>query len=155
MTKAKSWHGRASRSAILKAHARHWTEWMQVPIKPEMREKYPHLRHCSAIYTNSRYEVQTFHVPTSIGGVWQMTAMRHGNLERITWEELQRIKNELFTPEAMAVEIYPAIKDEWNGLVRVLWILPTTYSLPFGIHMPGAWGIPVGGDKGDDEQKQD
>lgn len=110
-----------------------------------MRTDYPQLEHAYAIYANSRYEVQMFNAPSAIGGIMQMVVSRHGNIEDITWEELQRIKVELFGPECEAVEVYPGIADEWAGVkhIRVLWILPTTWRIPFGLHVPGAWGKPA------------
>lgn len=136
--------GKVRKTALLKAYARTHTPFEQVEITPAMRHDFPNLEHCSSIWANSRYEVQLFTVNTAIGGVNQMVVSRHGNIEDMTWEELQRIKIELFGPEAVAVEVYPGIAEEWRGVkhIRVLWILPTTWPLPFGLHLPGSWGKP-------------
>lgn len=136
---------RARKTALLKSYARTWTAFEPVSITEKMREEYPLLKHAFAIYANSRYEVQMFNVPSELGGLMQMVVSRHGNIEDITWEELQRIKIELFGPEREAIEVYPTIADEWIGVkhIRVLWILPTTWQLPFGLHKTGAWGKPA------------
>lgn len=53
----------------------------------------------------------------------------------ISWNEKQRIKNEIFGEDRIAIEVFP----EESHLVDVmdcyhLWILPKYYELPFGIH---------------------
>ncbi len=136
--------GKARKTAILKAFARVQKPFEQVPITDEMIRDYPILMHCRAIYANSRVEVHMYALETSIGGVMQVTMVRHGNLEPLTWEEIQRSLHEIFGPEVVAVEIYPSLQNQWetnNGL-RVLWVLPGVYELPFGLEKPGAWGKP-------------
>jgi hypothetical protein len=110
-----------------------------------MRVEYPMLAHCARIWANQRYEVQSFAVETAIGGVWQLGIIRHGDIERISWEELQRIVHELFGLEVTAVEVYPSIENEWRTRVnvRMLWVLPDTWKLPFGLNLPTAWGKPA------------
>lgn len=110
-----------------------------------MREKWPHLTHCSVIRSNNRFEVQFFQCNTSIGGVWQLGIVRHGDIEGCTWSEIQRIVHELFSPEVTAVEVYPPVEHEWHSRVnlRVIWVLPMTWELPFGLHKMGAWGKPA------------
>ena len=137
--------GKARKTAILKAYAREWGEWREAPVTDEIRSKYPHLKHVSRIWANNRYEVQAFEVKTDIGGIWQIGVIRHGDIEKITWEELQRIIHELYGPEIVAVEMYPPIADEWQTKhnLRILWILPATYDVPFGLHVAGAWGRPA------------
>lgn len=136
----------ARKTAILKSLAREWTPFEQVPITDEMRKEHKLLRNCTSIFANSRFEVQLFAVETSIGGVMQMTIARHGQIEDATWEEIQRIVHEIFGPECVAVEIYPAYEHEWqtNTRVRIVWVLPSTYGLPFGLEKPGAWGVKNG-----------
>ncbi len=136
--------GKARKTAILKAYAREWGVWNQTEVTDQMRQEHPHLMHCSHIWANQRYEVQAFICTTGIGGVWQCNLIRHGDLERISWEEIQRIIHDLFGPEVVAVEVYPAIVDEWQSKanLRVVWILPSTWPLPFGLHLASAWGKP-------------
>jgi len=133
---------RPRKTALLKSFGRHWTNFESVPITPEMIADHPLLATCRAIYANSRYEVQMFAVETSIGGVMQVTAIRHGDIEPAPWEDLQRLIHEIFGPEVVAVEVYPALQDEWVSKLnlRVVWILPATWTLPFGLHLPTAWG---------------
>lgn len=51
---------------------------------------------------------------------------------RPTWYEMQRIKDELFGPDKIGVEIYPAHKDIIDGSDMFhLWVLPG--DIPFGL----------------------
>ena len=112
-----------------------------------MITEHPLLMHCYAIYGNSRIEVQMFKIDTAIGGVMQTTFIRHGDIAPLTWEEIQDALHELFNPETVAVEVYPALADEWQAKtnIRVLWVLHSTWPLPFGLQMASAWGKPQGG----------
>jgi hypothetical protein len=75
--------------------------------------------------------------------VLQATIGRHGDLEPITWDELQRIKNELLGKESTAIEFFPSEYHLVNQAnLRHLWVLPTEFALPFGLHLPTAFGKP-------------
>lgn len=136
--------GKARKTAILKAFAREWGVWRQTECTDQMRSDFPHLMHCKHIWANQRYEVQAFVCETSIGGVWQLGIIRHGDIEAIAWGEIQRIVHDLFGSEVVAVEVYPAIEHEWQTTtgLRVIWILPSTWPLPFGLQLASAWGKP-------------
>jgi hypothetical protein len=136
---------RPRKTALLKAYARTWTKFEQVEITEEMRDDYVVLRHCTSIYANSLFEAQLFKIETTIGGVWQCNLIRHGDIEPATWEQIQRAIHDLFGPEVVAVEVYPAIQHEWQSKanLRVVWILPSTWELPFGLQLQSAWGKPA------------
>ena len=123
----------------LKTIGKEWTGFREVAVTDEIRNSAPHMKFVGHIYANSRFEVHTYTVKTPIGGVTQVVIARHHHLEEITWNDCERIKLELFGAEAEAVEIYP------KGIVpsmkiRILWVLPAGYVLPFGLDKPGAWG---------------
>jgi len=138
--------GKAARkTALLKAWAREPKPFERVEVTDEMRQEYPHLMHCSAIYANHKIEAQIFRLYTGIGGVWQVNMIRHGDIAPLSWEEIQAAVHELYGPEVTAVEIYPPIEYEWQTTLnlRVIWVLPHTWKLPFGLHVAGAWGKPA------------
>jgi hypothetical protein len=138
--------GKVRKTAYLKALARSWGSWSMTVPDDKLRAEHPHLRNCTSIWANNRFECQAFPCNSSIGGVWQINILRHGDLEAIEWGELQRIVHELYGPEIVAVEVYPSIDSEWKGQtkhLRVLWILPSTWPLPFGLHLPTAFGKPA------------
>ena len=136
---------RPRKTALLKAYARTKTPFEQVAITDEMRGDYPQLKYCSSIFANSRIEAHIYQIKTEIGGVSQVNLVRHGDIEELGWDEIQAAIRELFGPEAVAVEIYPAMIDEWPSKtrVRVLWVLPYTWKLPFGLQFENAWGQPL------------
>lgn len=137
---------KARQTAILKAYARGpWTPWDTVAVTDKMRAEYPLLAHCTNIWANNRFEVQAFSIKTAIGGMWQLGIIRHGDIDQIMWEELQRIVHDLFGPEVTAIEIFPPLEHEWEVKknVRVLWVLPSTWPLPFGLQVKGSWGQPT------------
>ena len=138
--------GKAARkTSVLKAYARGWSAFEKVLVTEKMRKEHPHLAHCESIWANNRIEAQIFYLATPIGGVTQISMIRHGNVEALTWTEIQRAIHELCGPEATAVEIYPAIDKEWVTTLnlRTVWVLPSTWEIPFGLHLPGAWGKPA------------
>ncbi len=75
------------------------------------------------------------------GTPWGMTRVltvrRQSGGDRIGWDVLQEIKNDLLGPEVEAVEVYPAaedVVDEAN--LRHLWEWPqaTAHTLPFNLN---------------------
>jgi hypothetical protein len=127
-----------------KTVGRTWGDWQGRPFTEEEIQTHPHLRNCSLHYFNNRYDVTGFRCSSPIGGIWQVMVSRHYDLEPITWEELQRIKNECFGPHALALEMYPPADVEWKpqSNVRVLYVMPTDFIPPFGLHLESAWGNP-------------
>src|ERR1700722_2027487 len=97
----------AKQRAVIKKMGREWTPFQPIEITDKMRKDNPVLEHCHSIHGNSRFEVQIFPCSTRIGGVMQMTVRRHADIEEITWDELQRCKDEVFGPNHTAMEIYP------------------------------------------------
>ena len=135
--------GKAARkTALLKSYARGWSRFEPVVITEEMRRDFPELMHCSSVWANNRVEAHVFQIETAIGGVNQLTLIRHGDIEPLSYQEIQRAVHELFGPEVSAVEIYPPIEHEWqtNLGLRVVWVLPHTWQLPFGLHIAGSLG---------------
>lgn len=88
-------------------------------------------------FSNDKYAVLVRTVKTEWGLV-EHAAIRNTGSTDIPWREKQRIKNELFGPERIAVEVFPAESD----LVDVanmyhIWVLPIRIRLPFGLHKGG------------------
>ena len=132
----------ARRTAVLKSYAREWGAWNTVEVTDQMRQENTLLMHCKGIWANNRYEVISYAVETPIGGVWQLSIIRHGDLEPISWGEIQRIVHELYGAEVTAVELYPPLEAEWktHANPRQIWVMPMTWERPFGLDRPGAWG---------------
>ncbi len=79
------------------------------------------------------YAAQVVVTYTSIGPVSHLKVRRHdGKTNRLTWDELMVIKNEMLGEDVLAVEIFPRDCDVVNEAnVRHLWELPDGF-LPRG-----------------------
>lgn len=133
--------GQMQRAAAKKA-GKVWTAFTQIAITEKMRNDNLLLQNCYAIYANSRYEVHLFMQPSAVGAWMQCAVRSHADMWPIDWSILQRIKNEIFSPGALALELYPEQANEWPAKinVRIFYVAPTTFEIPFGLHLPGAWG---------------
>lgn len=124
----------------LKLVAKTWGSWREVPVTGDIRSEAPHLEHLSKMFINNRFRVDIFYCGSEVGGVVHACILRHGLLESPDAQEVQRIKSELFGIDSEAVEIFPAKATSIPKNVRHLWILPTTWKLPFGFESETAWG---------------
>lgn len=82
----------------------------------------------------SKYVVMTRKILTA-WGVVEHACIRNRDSTDISWAEKQRIKNDLFGRNAVAIEVFPAadrLVDAAN--MYHLWILPEGFQLPFGLH---------------------
>ncbi len=78
-----------------------------------------------AAYLNQIYSVQAFEHQTEWGKVLRVGIRRHAGTTEVPWADKQRIKDELFGPYRVAVEVFPAknrLVDAAN--MYWLWVLP-------------------------------
>ncbi|MDO5061879.1 MAG: hypothetical protein Q4D77_01775 [Peptostreptococcaceae bacterium] len=68
-------------------------------------------------------------------GIVEHICIRNAESTDIPWAEKQRIKNELYGENRIAIEVYPS-KDRLVDSVNMyhLWIMPEGFEMPFGIH---------------------
>lgn len=126
----------------IKTVGKEWTAWQEIVVTDEVRASAPHLAHVAKVWANSRFEVAGYLVKTSIGGVWQLLIIRHHHIEPIVFDDVLRVKNELFGVDSLAVELYPRGAN-LTSKTRLIWVLPSDATLPYGLDHPGAWGEPV------------
>lgn len=84
-------------------------------------------------YSNGKYAVMVRTIDTEWGKVDHACIRNTGSTD-ITWREKQKIKNELFGKERVAIEVFPAesdLVDQAN--MYHIWVLPAGFKLPFGI----------------------
>lgn len=88
-------------------------------------------------WTDGRYAVLVRTVRTEWGDV-EHVIIRNRAGSDIPWREKQRIKDELFGRDRVAVEVFPAEADLVDAapLYR-LWVLPRGFRLPFGLRSTG------------------
>lgn len=128
--------------AHAKRMARVWTQFKEIPVTDKFITENKIFEHCQSMWVNSRFEVMCFAQATTMGAFMQVAVRRHADLDVITWEDMNRIKNEVFSPDSVALEMYPPADKQWKPAypVRIMYVVPTTWDPPFGLHHPGAWG---------------
>lgn len=90
-------------------------------------------RHTWGVYDNELYVVIIVTLMTSWGAM-QHVAIRRKDQQATTWDEKQKIKNELVGEASRAIEVYPPAKDVVNQApLGHLWVLPKGFALPFGL----------------------
>lgn len=99
------------------------------------------------VFVNSRYQVIVREQDTTLGKVTWLAIVRRDRQPIRDWRDMQRIKNELTSPEAEGCEIFPKesrLVDTSNQFH--LFVLPTGMAFPFGyaerdvsdVQMPGS-----------------
>lgn len=82
---------------------------------------------------SSQYVVMVRSVETE-WGIVEHACMKNVADTDIPWSEKQRIKNELFGKERIAVEVFPKESELVDAAnMYHLWVLPVEMTLPFGI----------------------
>ncbi len=93
--------------------------------------KKDHTQFPDLIYQNNLFIVQVYLTQTSWGLVRRAMVRRNDERPVHNWAILQRIKNEIFGPEATALEVYPKesrLIDVAN--IYWLWVLPDDFDCP-------------------------
>lgn len=128
--------------AAAKKMGKIWTAFRPIEITDKMRQDAVVLEHCHSMYGNSFFEVQCYPIVSPLGAFMQVTLRRHADIEDITWTQIQRVKNELFGQDSVALELYPKKNEEWHPAVnvRVIYICPVGWQVPFGLALPTSWG---------------
>lgn len=80
------------------------------------------------------YTTQLCHSLRSLGSIPHLKVRRQDGRDGISWDALQRIKNDVVGPDEVAIEIFPPADQVVNDAnIRHLWIVPPGF-LPFGLH---------------------
>lgn len=109
------------------------TEWIQQPPPKLLKKGTGWFYEFDKAYSNGKYAVMTRNIQTEWGQVLH-ACIRNVASTDIPWREKQRIKNELFGKERIAVEVFPKESELVDAAMMYhLWILPQGMALPFGI----------------------
>ncbi len=67
-------------------------------------------------------------------GIVDHAAIRNATQTDFTWAERQRIKDEVFGPDRVALEVFPS-RDRLIDAANMyhLWVMPPDWHLPFGL----------------------
>ncbi len=87
-----------------------------------------------AAWSNHTYAVQVFsEQPSPVGFVRPIGIGRHDKGANFPWQDLQRIKNQLYGENAVAVEVFPAesdLVDEANMRWLMVMVPGTVWKFP-------------------------
>jgi hypothetical protein len=109
-----------------------WGDWR----KTDLPNGFPTTGWCAQVrtaYANDLYAILVRPLATEWGPVNHLAIRTASNLEP-PWRDKQRIKNELFGPCSIAIEVMPdevELIDEAD--MYHIWILPPGFRLPFSI----------------------
>lgn len=121
---------REMRRAALKLHKKNhkhniWGEWEhRININTDLGEdRTPNLING---WLNNIFSVQEYHYGGSEARNdyfhWpRIMVKRHDSKPTVTWAEMQRIKNELFGPEMMAIQLFPQ-ESELVDVANMYWM---------------------------------
>lgn len=132
----------ARRAAVSQARRRGSWEWQNVRIDPAQLAYFPAVRNIRQALRNDLYIVQVYEVDTELGMVIHLairTVAGAGSLGgrggEPPWRDLQRIKNEVVSEHAEAVQVYPRQGDVVDKAdMYHLFVMPPTWRIPFGLH---------------------
>lgn len=96
--------------------------WLEIDLSTR-----PHPSWMTRAYENNRYIVMIIdNCPTNAGNAIRVMIQKVNDSPILNhWSELQKIKNELFGPETMAIEYYPKESELVNQHnIYWLWIFP-------------------------------
>lgn len=115
--------------------------WTEKPSPKQLKQGRGWFGDLDKVYVSNdmEYCVMTRDFDTALGKVTHMCIRNKGSKETnwagtdIPWAEKQRIKNEIFGEEAVAIEVFPAESNKVDQAnMYHLWVLHE-YELPFGI----------------------
>lgn len=113
-----------------------WRAWEFIETPPELHQLWHKgwTRDIHTVARNGWCSVLIRDVPTP-WGIVKHAAIRTALQAELGWAEMQRLKNEVFGADAVAIEVYPpkaSTIDEAD--MYHLWVLPQGMTLPFGLH---------------------
>lgn len=109
--------------------------WVRHPSPKQLKKGKGWFGELDRVYRDekSQYVVMIRDVETD-WGIVQHACIRNADSIDIPWKEKQRIKDQIFGPERIAMEVFPKdseLVDEAN--MYHLWVLPQGMELPFGL----------------------
>jgi len=128
------------RAAMSQSRQRKSWDWQDLPIPDELRVKLQAMRDVARVVRNDFWIVQVCFFSCALGEMVHLMIRSVAEAGRGTglepsWQDLQRIKNELVGVDAEAVQVYPRQGDVMDQVdMYHLFVLPPQWSLPFGLH---------------------
>lgn len=132
------WARRASTANGKSLMRQGWSDWEDMSQEiAEIRERAgfssPMGRLVRA-WKNNLYVVQCYERHTDWGLVVIAMIRSNDGVSEPRWATKQRIKNELFGPDAVAFEVFPGEEDLVDAAnMYHLWVMPTGFVVPFSL----------------------
>lgn len=83
------------------------------------------------VYLNNCFIVQVYDQPTSWGMTKRVMIRWNDARPEIGWTMLQKIKNDIFGPERVCLEVFPAESNKQDvANVYWLWLMPEDFDCP-------------------------
>lgn len=127
------------RAAMSESRKRQSWEWMELPI--QQARDLPAVRNIKRAVRNDFWIVQMYEFDCAIGRLQHLMIRSvdfprgPGSGHEPSWQDLQRIKNELCGQDAEAVHVHPRQADVMDQAdMYHLFVLPLGKGLPFGLH---------------------
>lgn len=127
-----------ARRLMLNAEARErasgqWSPFLRANVKGQVKGA-GWLRDVHSIVKNPWCVLLVRTVMTAWGPI-EHCAIRTASEGEMTWKEKQKIKDEVFGPDRVAMEVMPRHDDIVDGAnMYHIWVLPPGYVLPFGLN---------------------
>lgn len=112
------------------------TNWIEMPSPKSKKQGSGWFGELNRAYKDkaNEYAVMVRTVQTQWGTV-QHACIRNVRSTDIPWIEKQRIKNEIFGTERIAIEVFPKESQlVYEANMYHFWVLPEDMTLPFGLH---------------------
>lgn len=110
------------------------SRWIGKPSPKSVREGSGWFGELNRAWTDGDFAVMSRTVQTDWGPV-EHVCMRNRDSTDIPWMEKQKIKNELFGEERIAIEIFPKMSELVDeAFMYHFWVLPKGMELPFNLH---------------------
>lgn len=123
----------------------YWGAWQMTSLPRGPAGAIGWLRDVRLVHVNDLYAVLERPVETRWGEVRHLAIRTASNLEP-PWRDKQRIKNELFGVDAIALEVMPAMDELVDEAdMYHIWVMPAGFEMPFTLK--GERRTPAQGDE--------
>lgn len=124
------------RAAVAEARTRRSWDWFKPSLTDAARARHPACADVLRVLRNDIYVVQIYGVPWRHyhDPLLHLIVRRIDGGKSFPWRDLQRIKDELVSPDRTAVQVHPPdyeVVDQAN--LAHLWVYPSGFSLDFGL----------------------
>ena len=109
-----------------------WPPWRWHDIHPDPGQFSGWLLQARRAAENGVFSVMVREIKTEWGIVTHAFLRTASNAIDITWAEKQKIKDELFGRERIAIEVFPPRSELVDGADMFhLWVMPAGFEMPF------------------------